>query len=49
MATENTYKNLPKDQKETAVRSEMLPFFLYAALPILLTIAIAFIFGPSLT
>jgi hypothetical protein len=49
MANENTYKNLPKDEKEAAVRTEMMPFFLYAALPILLTIAIALIFGPSLT
>jgi Na+/melibiose symporter-like transporter len=49
MATENTYKNLSKDDKAAAVRGEMLPFLLYAAIPILITIAIAFIFGPSLT
>jgi hypothetical protein len=49
MASENTYRNLPKDQKEKAVRSEMMPFFLYAAIPILITITIAFVFGPSLT
>jgi hypothetical protein len=49
MSTENTYKNLPADQKQKAIRSEMMPFLLYAAIPILITIAIAFIFGPSLT
>lgn len=49
MANENTYKNLNRDEKEVAVRSEMLPFLLYAAIPILITITIAFVFGPSLT
>ncbi|MGZ5279693.1 MAG: hypothetical protein ACXWC9_07120 [Pseudobdellovibrionaceae bacterium] len=49
MANENTYKNLPREEKAAAVRSEMMPFLLYAAIPILITIAIAFIFGPSLT
>jgi hypothetical protein len=49
MATEDTYKNLSKDQKEIAVRSEMMPFFLYAAIPIVITIIIALVFGPSLT
>ena len=48
MATENTYKNLPKDEKEKAVREEMMPFFLYAAIPIVITIIIAIVFGPSL-
>lgn len=48
MATENTYKNLPKEEKEKAVRTEMMPFFLYAAIPIIITIIIAFVFGPSL-
>lgn len=49
MATEDTYKNLPKDQKEIAVRNEMMPFFMYAAIPIIITIIIAIVFGPSLT
>lgn len=49
MATENTYKNLPHDQKVDAVRHEMAPFFIYAAGPVILTIIIAFVFGPSLT
>lgn len=47
MATENTYKNLNKDDKEKAVRTEILPFFLFAALPVILTIIIALVFGPS--
>lgn len=49
MATENTYRNLSGEEKERAVRSEMLPFFLYAAIPIIITITIALVFGPSLT
>jgi hypothetical protein len=49
MATENTYKNLSKEAREAAVQKEILPFFLYAAIPILITIAIAYVFGPSLT
>ena len=48
MSTENTYRNLPPAEKEAAVRKEMLPFFLYAAIPLLITLAIALIFGPSL-
>ncbi len=47
MATENTYKNLPKEEKYKAVRAEMMPFFPYAAVPLLITLAIAIIFGPS--
>ena len=49
MATENTYRNLSKEEKEKAVRREMLPFFLYAAIPLLITLTIALVFGPSLT
>lgn len=48
MANESTYANLKGAEKETAVRKEMLPFFIFAALPIILTILIAFTFGPSL-
>ena len=49
MATEDTYKNLPADQKLQAVQKEMAPFFIYAAIPIVITIIIALVFGPSLT
>jgi hypothetical protein len=45
---EPTYANLEGEEKLKAVSSEMLPFLIYAAVPILLTIAIAKIFGPSL-
>lgn len=48
MANESTYSNLKGGEKEVAVRKEMLPFFIFAALPIILTIIIAFTFGPSL-
>lgn len=48
MSNENTYGHLSKEEKEKAVRTEMMPFFLYAAIPIFITIAIALIFGPSL-
>ena len=49
MDTENTYKNLPKDQKYAAVKNEMMPYFLYAVIPVILTIFIAYLLGPSLT
>jgi len=49
MASEKTHHETSQGNNEQAVRSEMLPFFLYAAIPIIITIAIAFIFGPSLT
>ncbi len=45
--TENTYKNLNKDDKEVAVRSELIPFAIYTAIPIIITLMIAFVFGPS--
>lgn len=48
MANEDTYRNLPKEQKLNAVRREMTPFFLYAALPVIFTIIVAFVFGPDL-
>jgi hypothetical protein len=44
--SENTYKNLGPAEKAIAVAREMLPFLLYAAIPILITITIAFVFGP---
>lgn len=49
MANEDTYRNLSKEEKEVAVRKELMPFFIYAAVPILITVAIAFIFGPALS
>jgi len=44
--SEKTYKNLGPAEKAKAVACEMLPFIIYAAIPILITITIAFIFGP---
>lgn len=48
MSNENTYSNLPPDQKETAVKKELMPFMIYAAIPIVITIIIALVFGPPL-
>lgn len=45
---EETYKNWPTDKKVEAVQKEMAPFFIYAAIPIIITIIIALVFGPSL-
>ena len=42
---ENTHKNLSGDQQEQAIANEMLPFAIYAAIPILVTITIAYVFG----
>jgi hypothetical protein len=36
-----------KAQNEAEATSEMMPFLIYAAIPILLTIAIAFYFGTT--
>ncbi len=44
---ENTYSDLSVKERQAAVIREMLPFFFYAALPIILTITIAKIFGPA--
>ena len=48
MNYENRHENLHGEAKLSAVRSEMAPFFMYAAGPVILTIIIAFVFGPSL-
>lgn len=47
MASENTYKNLNREDKIIAIRTELLPFAIFAAVPIIITLAIAFTFGPS--
>lgn len=47
MSTENTYKNLSKEDKYKAIVKEIMPFFFYAAIPIIITITIAKVFGPS--
>jgi len=45
---ENTYSNLSGQEKLKAIQNEMAPFFIYAAIPIILTIAITLIFGPTI-
>lgn len=45
--TENTYKNLNSEQKNQQVMKDMLPYFFFTAIPIIITILIAKIFGPS--
>ncbi len=42
---EETHKHLQGEAKERAIMKEMAPFAIYAALPILLTIFIAYTFG----
>lgn len=37
----------PKAKNEQEAAQEMLPFFIYIAIPIVITIALAWIFGPS--
>lgn len=49
MANENTYRNLKNEEREKAVVKEMLPFVIYAAVPIIITIIIAWTFGPAIT
>jgi hypothetical protein len=47
MSSENTYKNLKKEEKQEAVMKELLPFAIFTAIPIIITLMIAFVFGPS--
>ena len=47
ISNEDTYENLPRDQKEAAIFKEIMPFAILALIPILLTILIAKVFGPS--
>jgi hypothetical protein len=38
-----------KSDKEKEIIKEMLPYFFYAAIPLLITIAIAVTFAPKMT
>ena len=42
-----TAQELAEIEKENAIMKEMMPFFAMAAFPILLTLLIAYCFGPS--
>lgn len=48
MSTEETYSRMPQDEKIKAVQKEMAPYFIFAAIPVIITIIIAFVFGPSM-
>jgi len=45
--SENTYKNLSDADRESAVIHEFIPFLILAAIPIIITIIIAKVFGPT--
>ena len=47
LTTEDTYQKLNPEQKEAAVQKEILPYFILAAIPIIITIFIAKTFGPA--
>lgn len=38
----------PNEEKEKQIMKEMMPFLIYAVIPLLLTFIIAKVFGPSL-
>jgi hypothetical protein len=42
MVNEDTYRNLPVNQKQAAVAKEMSPFVIYAAIPLIITLLICF-------
>jgi hypothetical protein len=44
---EDTYKNLSEAEREAAVINEFVPFLILAAIPIIITIIIAKVFGPT--
>lgn len=43
-----TKEQIENEQKEKMMMKEMMPYFIYAALPVLFTIFIAWKFGPSM-
>jgi hypothetical protein len=48
VSNEDTYEGLSKEERESAVMKEMLPFAVIAFVPIAITITIALVFGPAL-
>lgn len=47
MAHEVKSTDLKKQEEEKRIAKEMMPFFIYAAIPVLIIICIAKIWGPS--
>lgn len=47
MAHEVKHTDLKREEEDKRIAKEMMPFFLYAAIPVLIIICIAKFLGPS--
>ncbi|WP_413291167.1 hypothetical protein [Bdellovibrio sp. HCB337] len=47
MAHEHKNVNLKKDEEDNRIAKEMMPFFLWGAIPVLIIVFIALKWGPS--
>lgn len=49
MEYQPTAEELKEQEQEKKIMKEMLPYFVYMAIPIIITITIALIFAPNMT
>ncbi len=49
LTAEQIKKRREAEAQERAIMKEMLPLFLYGSIPIIITLTIAFVFGPAMT
>jgi hypothetical protein len=49
METQRAHDQHRKDDQEKAIMKEMMPYFLYALIPLAITITIAMLFAPKMT
>jgi hypothetical protein len=49
METQRAHDQHRKNDQENAIIKEMLPYFLYALIPLAITITIALVFAPKMT
>jgi hypothetical protein len=47
MAHEEKYEDLKLQEEDKRIAKEMMPFFIYAAIPVLIIVFIALKWGPS--
>lgn len=49
MELEKTQAEIEQEKKNKAIMKEMMPYFVYMAIPIVITIIIAMTFAPNMT
>ena len=47
--TTTTAEHRKQNQKENAIIKEMMPYFFYALIPLVITLTIAMLFAPEMT